>query len=162
MTVATVAPGIDVRRLRAELGASTAAIGPLKTVDRLLVGESAASWHPVTTVTDRRPGHRIPCEVVGVLSPLDDRGRPTTAPKLDVRLTDVSEFGVGISHRHPMPHRLVHLVFPSSAGQLVRLLVRLKWCRFKRADCYQSGGQILRVVDWSGQASERLIRESLD
>jgi hypothetical protein len=162
MSVATVAPGIDVRRLRAELGAPSSAIGPLKTIDRLLVGESAASWHPVTTVADRRPGHRIPCEVAAVLSPLDDLGRPTTAAKLDVRLVDVSEFGVGITHRLPMPHRLVHLVFPSTAGQLVRLLVRLKWCRFKRADFYQSGGQILRVVDSAAQASEKLNRETLD
>lgn len=162
MTVATVVPGIDVRRLRAELGAPSAAIGPLKMVDRLLVDESAASWHPISTVADRRPGHRIPCEVAAVLSPLDDRGRPTTVPKLDVRLTDVSEFGVGITHRNPMPHRLVHLVFPSTAGQLVRLLVRLKWCRFKRADFYQSGGQILRVVDWSNQASDRPDPEPLD
>jgi hypothetical protein len=146
MSVATVTPAIDVRGIHAELVRSAPPGGPLKTLDRLSVDQSAASWHPVTTVTDRRPGHRIPCDVAAVLSPLDDRGRPTAAARLDVLLTDVSEFGVGIAHRHPMPHRLVHLVFPSTAGQLVRLLVRLKWCRFKRADFYQSGGQILRVV----------------
>jgi hypothetical protein len=45
-----------------------------------------------------------------------------------------------------MAHRLVLLAFETAADGPVRLVVRLKWCRFKRADLYESGGQILRVL----------------
>ena len=49
-------------------------------------------------------------------------------------------------HRHPMPHRLVLLTYEAEPGQSTGLVVRLKWCRFKRSDFYQSGGQIVRVM----------------
>lgn len=152
MTVATVVPVLDAHHLPEQI-AGPASAGPLEPPDRFPAGEPLASWHPVTTVADRRPGHRIPCDVAAVLAPLDERGQLMPAAGLDVQLTDVSEFGVGIAHRHPMPHRFVHLAFKSAAGQLVRLLVRLKWCRFKRADFYQSGGKIVRVLK-SGEAAE--------
>jgi hypothetical protein len=55
-----------------------------------------------------------------------------------------------------MPHRLVLVAFESTNDGPVRLVVRLKWCRFKQAGVYESGGQILRVL----QPGEILTPES--
>jgi hypothetical protein len=154
MTVVTVPPALDVHGLPEPISGPAFTVGTQDQASPIPTVESQASWHPVTTVADRRPGHRVPCDVAATLAPLDDRGRLTSAAGLDVRLTDVSEFGVGIVHRHPMPHRLVQLAFQTAAGQLVRLLVRLKWCRFKRADFYQSGGKIVRVLKSGETATE--------
>jgi hypothetical protein len=45
-----------------------------------------------------------------------------------------------------MPHRLVLLMFETPEKHQRRLVVRLKWCRFKRTDVYESGGQIVRAL----------------
>lgn len=111
-----------------------------------ILRELTASWHPVSTVADRRPERRIPCNFRADLLPLDEDGRPTGEPSLEIHVIDRSTRGIGIVHRHPMPHRLVLITYVSDAGEMLRLLVRLKWCRFKRADFYQSGGQIVRAV----------------
>src|SRR5437762_2380060 len=111
-----------------------------------LLRELTASWHPVSTVADRRPGHRVPCNFAAELIPLDQRGSHSGRTAMSVQVTDLSKRGIGIMHPHPMPHRLVQLTFTPEPGQLTRLVVRLKWCRFKRADVYQSGRQIVRVL----------------
>src|SRR5262249_11685308 len=74
------------------------------------------------------------------------------APPLEVRVFDTSAHGVGIRHSAPLPDRLVVLAFETEADGPVRLLVRLKWCRFKHADVYESGGLILRVLNCREQA----------
>jgi hypothetical protein len=105
-----------------------------------------ASWRPVSIVTERRREQRRPCDLGAVLVPLDKQGKAFAAPPLKVRIKDVSQHGVGISHSEPMAHRVALIEFETRADGLVRLVVRLKWCRFKRTDLYESGGQILRVL----------------
>ena len=115
-------------------------------IDNLL-RSLTASWRPVSIVVERRGEHRQPCDLPAVLAPLDRRlGRIIAGAPLDVRVQDVSPHGVGITHLAPMAHRMALLEFETAADGPVRLVVRLKWCRFKRADLYESGGQILRVL----------------
>jgi hypothetical protein len=111
-----------------------------------LVRELKASWHPLSTVADRRREHRIPCDLAATLVPLDEQGRNLAGESLGVRIKDVSQHGVGVGHAEPMPHRLVLLAFTTTGGEPVRLVVRLKWCRFKRTSGYESGGQMVRVL----------------
>jgi len=124
----------------------------LRTTDRqALLRELTASWLPESTVINRRDSHRVPCEIAAVLLPVDgqnqddpeqfDRGDP-----LEVLIANLSKCGVGLVHRQPLPHRLVQIEYELASGTLARLLVRLKWCRFKGTGCYESGGQILRVL----------------
>lgn len=146
MTACTLASQSDAVPAASHL--SDAAAGFHTTDDQhlALLRALTASWHPVSTVADRRPGHRIPCNLPAELVPLDERGRLRGALPLAVQLVDLSDHGIGIMHPHPMPHRLVLVTFETEIGKSTRLVVRLKWCRFKRADFYQSGGQILRVL----------------
>lgn len=111
-----------------------------------LVRELKASWHPLSTVADRRREHRIPCDLAAALVPLDEQGQNLAGESLGVRIKDVSQHGVGVGHAEPMPHRLVLLAFTTTGGEPIRLVVRLKWCRFKRTSGYVSGGQLVRVL----------------
>lgn len=145
MTAATLASRADAVSARPLSAPADARFNPNDEQHLAILRELTASWHPISTVADRRPGHRIPCNVQAQLVPLDDQGRLPGAAAVEVQVTDLSKSGVGIMHRHPMPHRLVALTFESETGRATRLIVRLKWCRFKRAEFYQSGGQIVRV-----------------
>lgn len=111
-----------------------------------LLRELTASWHPTSTVADRRREHRFRCDLSAALVPLDNKGRILAGVPLEVRVKDLSRHGVGIVHPDPMPYRLALLAFSTAENETVRLLIRLKWCRFKRANFYESGGQILRVL----------------
>jgi hypothetical protein len=112
---------------------------------RALLRDLTASWRPESTVVDRRHKHRIPCEITARLVPLDDQDRTVGSEPLAVLIANLSNCGVGIVHRHPLPHRQALIEYTLASGNLVRVSVLLKWCRFKGADFYESGGQILRV-----------------
>jgi len=105
-----------------------------------------ASWRPVSIVAERRREERRACDVLAKLIPLDKQGQAIAGAPLTVRVRDISQHGVGISHSDPMAHRMALIEFETWADGPVRLVVRLKWCRFKKTDVYESGGQILRVL----------------
>lgn len=111
-----------------------------------LLQELTASWHPLSTVADRRREHRLPCDLAATLVPFDDADEAVAGLPLEVRMKDISKHGLRIAHPEPMPHRLVLLAFETAEGGQMRVMVRLKWCRFKRTDIYESGGQIVRVL----------------
>lgn len=110
-----------------------------------LLTEAAASWHPRPLATERRRENRIPCNFPGLLVALSDSGQALDLAPWKVTVKDLSRSGVGIAHLAPLPHRLALLAFETAASEPVRLIVRLKWCRFKRTDLYESGGQILKI-----------------
>jgi hypothetical protein len=127
---------IETDVLSAECLTELAAPGPFRDV--------TASWHSASNVGERRREHRHPCNLPALLVPLDSQGLSVACVPLEVRVKDISKHGIGISHPDPMPHRLVLLMFETLEKNQRRLVVRLKWCRFKRADVYESGGQIVR------------------
>lgn len=108
--------------------------------------ELTASWYSSSIVAERRREHRFPCDLAAVLVPLSNPDGTLAGEPLGVRIQDLSRHGIGIAHPDPMPHRLVLVAFETAAEGAVRLVVRLKWCRFKQNDLYESGGQILRVL----------------
>lgn len=146
MTTTTAAmplPGVSELVSHAE---TTTPLTPNDLHIDALVRELKASWHPLSTVADRRREHRIPCDLAATLVPLDEQGSNLAGESLGVRIKDVSQHGVGVGHVEPMPHCLVLLAFTTAGGEPVRLVVRLKWCRFKRTSGYVSGGQMVRVL----------------
>ncbi len=144
MPVTTPVPSSDV----AAASRAEAIPSPLTEAGHIdtLLRSLTASWRPVSIVVERRGDHRQPSRVPGVLVPLDRHGRAIAGAPLDVHVQDVSPHGIGIAHPEPMAHRLVLLAFETAADGPLRLVVRLKWCRFRRAGVYESGGQILRVL----------------
>jgi hypothetical protein len=111
-----------------------------------LIKDVTASWHSASTVGERRREHRHSCNLPALLVPLDGHDLSVAHVPLEVRIKDFSKHGIGISHPDPMPHRLVLLMFETPERIRRRLVVRLKWCRFKRTDVYESGGQIVRTL----------------
>jgi hypothetical protein len=111
-----------------------------------LLNSLTASWRPSSNVVERRKEHRVPCDLPAVLVPLDKQGNALTSSALDIRIKDLSGHGIGISHPEPMPHREVLVAFESTDDGPIRLVVRLKWCRFKQTEVYESGGQVLKVL----------------
>jgi hypothetical protein len=117
--------------------------------------ELTATWEVGSPVVERRREQRYPCDLAAALSPVDGKGQSLNAPSIEVRLKDIARHGVGIVHHEPMPHRLVLLTFETADQQTVRLLARLKWCRFKESGVYESGGQIVRVLE-AGESLQTL------
>lgn len=105
-----------------------------------------ASWRPASTAVERRREQRIVCDLPAVLVPLDHQGNALAKSALDVRIKDLSGQGIGIAHPEPMAHRLVLVAFESTDDGPIRLVVRLKWCRFKQAQVYESGGMVVRAL----------------
>ena len=110
-----------------------------------LLNEVAASWEPRPMAAERRCEHRIHCDVPALLVALADRGQSLDLAPWRVTIRDLSRSGIGLSHVEPLPHRLVLLAFDTAASEPIRLIARLKWCRFKRTNVYESGGQIIRI-----------------
>ena len=146
MAASTLASACDVVVAPRRRDVTTPANTPQMADHQALLRDLTASWHPESTVADRRHNHRVPCEIEAVLVPMDDQYQTVRSDPLAVMVADLSKCGVGIVHRHPLPHRLALIEYELASGILVRLMVRLKWCRFKSADFYESGGQILRVL----------------
>lgn len=111
-----------------------------------LLRDLTASWLPESTVINRRDSHRIPCEITAALLPIDDQDQIIRVDPMAVLIANLSKCGVGIVHCQPLPHRLAQIEYELAPGCFTRLVVRLKWCRFKGTDYYESGGQILRVL----------------
>ena len=111
-----------------------------------LLKSLTANWRPASTIIERRKEQRISCDLPAVLVPLDRQGNSLANSVLDIRIKDLSGQGIGISHPDPMPHRLVLVAFESTDDGPIRLVVRLKWCRFKQAEVYESGGMVLRTL----------------
>lgn len=109
-------------------------------------GELTASWQSGSTIGERRREHRYPCNLPALLVPLDSQELSVSCVPLEVHVKDISKSGIGISHPDPMPHKLVLLMFETLEHKQRRLVVRLKWCRFKGTDVYESGGQIVRAL----------------
>src|SRR5579872_6069064 len=95
--------------------------------------------------TERRREHRIRCNVPALLVALSDDGQALDLAPWKITIRDLSRSGVGIAHVEPLPYRLVLLTIDTAASEPMRLMARLNWCRFKRSDYYESGGQILRT-----------------
>ena len=147
-TILASAVGVDVPTMPA--AANGLADLPAAVPMGKLLRELTASWQPASNIFDRRREHRFPCDFWALLAPVDSRGQCLTAAPSYVRVKDVSRHGIGIIHTEPMPHRLALLTLETAVQHPVWLLVRFKWCRFKRADVYESGGHILRVVEAGG------------
>jgi len=105
-----------------------------------------ASWHPASTIADRRREHRLACDFSATLVPVDNHDLVPSGLPQEVDIRDLSRHGIGISHDGPMPHRLVLVGFEPAGEAPIRLVVRLKWCRFKGTNVYESGGRIVRVL----------------
>ena len=134
---------LDVPPLTA--AAAATGIEPLGEQVTTLINELAASRDPRTPMPERRREHRIRCSVPSLLVALADNGQALDVAPWKVTIRDLSRSGIGIAHPEPMPYRLVLLSFETAASEPVRLLARLKWCRFKHTGVHESGGQVLRV-----------------
>jgi hypothetical protein len=154
MTAMTPASTPDV--VSAPCGETIPSAPPIDGHIGTLLNSLTASWRPASIVVERRKENRIPCDLPAVLIPLDKQGIPLTRSALDIRIKDLSGHGIGISHPEPMPHRMVLVAFESTDDGPIRLVVRLRWCRFKQTDVYESGGQVLKVL----QPGESLTPET--
>ena len=111
-----------------------------------LVGTLVAAWYDSSSLRQQRDLHRIAFEHQLVLTPLDDETEePTGQPQL-IAGRDLSLEGISFAHDRPLPFRKVAVTFALPDGGVESMVTRLKWCRFTRDGCYQSGGKFLRTT----------------
>ena len=108
---------------------------PVKVTVRRLLNELTPDGQ------DRREASRSPYFTTAVLS-FDSNGDN----RMPVYVRDISETGIGFFHSAPVDLGEVMAAF-LLADDIVKLRVRICWCR-RSGDCaYISGGEILEVLD---------------
>ena len=91
---------------------------------------------------ERRSESRTPCFCTAVLSlDKDDLVR------MPVYVRDLSERGIGFFHSTPLDLGEVTATFLLSNDEVLRLRVRIVWCRRMAEYWYISGGEFVGVVD---------------
>jgi hypothetical protein len=116
-------------------------------VIEMSVHEFLASWRSPSCESELRHELRVSCDERAYLMPLDEGAVVPLEKPLAVQIRDISRHGVGIVHPEVLPYRHVLLRLDPTSGPVVRLVVRLKWCRFKKNGGYESGGPIVKVLD---------------
>jgi hypothetical protein len=82
-----------------------------------------------------------------LITPLDDFTERPSERAFVVQARDLSLSGVSFCHPQPLASRKVIVRFPVADRSAAEgILTILRWCRFRRDGCYQSGGQFIRCV----------------
>lgn len=75
------------------------------------------------------------------ITPLDAKGRPRESR--DVRLRELSEWGVAFDHPAPLDDRRALVSVESPQFGAVSAEVELSWCRYNEGGRYTSGGRFV-------------------
>jgi hypothetical protein len=131
--------------------------------DRMIAGrlDSAALIHQIgdliarvhqPVAVERRHHQRLAMPVLFQLTPLDTQGEALAELAITVVGKDLSPRGLSFFHSQPLPYRraIVSLDHPDLGPFAVE--VDIRWCRFARAGWYESGGRLLRAVDFTSAA----------
>jgi hypothetical protein len=81
------------------------------------------------------------------ITPLDPLGRPREAR--DVRLRELTEWGVAFDHPAPLDDRRALVSVESPRFGAIAAEVELSWCRYNEGGRYTSGGRFVQVVERS-------------
>ena len=79
------------------------------------------------------------------ITPLDAQGRPGNAR--DVRLRELSEWGVAFEHPAPLADRRALVSVESPRLGSISAEVELSWCRYNEGGRYTSGGRFVQMTD---------------
>lgn len=115
------------------------------------VGELVARVRQPVQV-ERRRHQRLAMPVLFQLTPLDTQGAALEDLAITVVGKDLSPRGLSFFHGQPLPYRraIVSLDHPELGPFAVE--VDIRWCRFARPGWYESGGRLLRAVDFASAA----------
>jgi hypothetical protein len=86
--------------------------------------------------------------VTARITPLDRQGRPREAR--DVRLRELSEWGVAFDHPAPLDDRRALVSVESPRFGSIAAEVELSWCRYNAGGRYTSGGRFVQLVNRPG------------
>ncbi|REJ64711.1 MAG: hypothetical protein DWQ31_20705 [Planctomycetota bacterium] len=108
---------------------------------------------PLDPPIERRGERRYPYPALLRVLPYDESTGQVDAANFDSASAKVvvghhlSLHGIGFFHREPLADRHVIVEFPEARqGEPLRVLVKLKWCRFAREGWYESGGRMIREM----------------
>jgi len=98
---------------------------------------------------DRRAYQRVAFSQLFALTPIDnvDQMR-VSGEKIHVAGKNLSPRGLGFFHHQPLPSRYAIASLPQSSDKMCDYLIKISWCRFLHPGWYDSGGKILRIVEW--------------
>ena len=127
---------------------SFGSVDALETLLKTLV----ASWHVSERLLQNRKWHRVALSQSFAITPLNDTDEPQNAATAVASGRDISLGGIAFTHVNPLPHRLVAITFASDVTNVVSIVTRLKWCRFRQDGSYLSGGKFLRACELGHEA----------
>ena len=97
---------------------------------------------------ERRRHQRTPLPYLLKLIPLDRQGQPLPQEATTVIGRDVSVSGLSFFHQRPIPYRRAHVTLDHPAAGRFTMEVDISRCRFHRLGWYESGGRLVRAVEF--------------
>ncbi len=97
--------------------------------------------------SDRRTAERYPFARLVHLTPVEEDNCAPCGRPIVVAARSLSEECMGFFHPLPIPHQWMIASLEAGNGEWLGLLLRLTWCRFTRMRWYDSGGEIVSVVE---------------
>ncbi len=96
---------------------------------------------------ERREHDRVAVPFLLRLTPLDPEGEPLAEEAVTVVGKDISQRGLSFFHERSLPYRraIIELDHPELGS--LSMEVEICWCRFSKLGWYESGGNLMRVVD---------------
>jgi hypothetical protein len=98
---------------------------------------------------DRRAHQRVAFPQLFQVTPVDNSEKmQVCGDSVYVVGKNLSPTGIGFYHQVAIPSRYVVISLQHSPQEWHNFLVKVSWCRFLRPGWYDSGGQIIRMVEW--------------
>jgi hypothetical protein len=111
---------------------------------------------------DRRLLQRIPYARLLSLTPVDDDNLTACGEAVYVVGKHLSPQGIDFFHHEPISQRLAVASLENGPDQWLHLLLRITWCRFLRANWYDSGGHFLKIMECSDECFVSPLASPID
>lgn len=111
---------------------------------------------------DRRLLQRVPYGRLLPLTPVNDDNRGTRGEPIYVVGKHLSRQGLDFFHHEPIPQRLAVASLEIATGQHLHFLLKITWCRFLRANWYDSGGHFIKIIEWSDECRVAPLAAPID
>lgn len=110
--------------------------------------EALLSWLRPTVAMERRRDDRVPVPVLFRLTPLGSQREPVHDDAITVVGKDISQRGLSFFHEQSLTYRRAIVSLELADGQRFAAEIDVNWCRFTRPGWYESGGRLVRAVNF--------------
>jgi hypothetical protein len=117
--------------------------------------------HPPARELDRRSQERVPYGRLVAITPLCDESLLPCGELIHVVGKHLSPLGLDFFHHEPIPQRFAVASLDSGPDHWLHFLLKITWCRFLKANWYDSGGHFVKIIEWPDDQFSDHLRNPL-